>query len=158
MFCNHCGTQFQEGQVFCASCGKSIQPLPPRRHRDLTQHIGRLGVLWIVFSIWRLIGAGAIFTVGHFFIGRVLRFHGPAQFVPAIVSAVGIFLLAGSLVGLAAGWGLLQRETWARPLALVLAVLSILDLPFGTALGAYTLWALLPEDAADQYRWMRSAA
>ena len=158
MYCNHCGRQFQEGQVFCASCGKAIQPLAPGGRPDLTQHIGRLGVLWIAFSILRLIGAGAIFTVGHFFIGRVLRFHGPAQFVPAIVSAVGVFLLAGSLVGLAAGSGLLQRETWARPLALVLAVLSILDLPFGTALGAYTLWALLPEDAADQYRWMRSTA
>jgi hypothetical protein len=71
---------------------------------------------------------------------------------------MGIFLQAGALAGLAAGWGLLERETWARPLALVLAVLSILDLPFGTALGAYTLWALLPEEAADQYRWMRSAA
>ena len=158
MYCNHCGAQFQEGQVFCASCGTAIQQAPPGGRPDLTQHIGRLGVLWIAFSVWRLIGAGAIFAFGHFLIGRVLRFHGPAHLVPAIVSAVGIFLLAGALAGLAAGWGLLERETWARPLALVLAVLALLDLPFGTALGAYTLWVLLPEDAAEQYRWMRSAA
>jgi len=38
-----------------------------------------------------------------------------------------------------AGW------SWGRPVVLVLGVLDLLDIPFGTALGIYTLWALLHE-------------
>ena len=46
----------------------------------------------------------------------------------------------------------MQREPWARMLAIVLGVLNLFDLPFGTALGIYTLWVLLPAESEREYR------
>jgi len=48
--------------------------------------------------------------------------------------------------------GLLEREPWARTLALVLGFLSLFKVPVGTALGIYTLWVLLPAQSEQEYR------
>ena len=60
-------------------------------------------------------------------------------------------LAVTALFGFIAGWGLLQREPWARVLAVVLAFISLFNIPFGTAIGVYTLWVLLPSDSQQQY-------
>ena len=73
-------------------------------------------------------------------------------FVHNIVSGIGFLFVAGAVVGLAAGWGLMQREPWARMLAIVTAAFNLLDIPFGTALGIYTLWVLLPAESEREYR------
>jgi hypothetical protein len=124
----------------------------------LAKHVRWLGILWIAVSAFRILGAGAVFLVGNLLIGRAVGHHGPPAFVPAILSFVGFFLLAGSVFGFAAGWGLLQRRAWARTLALILGVISLLDFPLGTALGGYTLWVLLPSRAEEEYRWIAGTA
>ena len=40
------------------------------------------------------------------------------------------------------GFGLLRMQGWARTLVMVLCALSIISIPFGSALGAYGLWVL----------------
>lgn len=55
-----------------------------------------------------------------------------------------------SLPGLAAGFGLLARQAWARILALVVAFLGLLNIPLGTLIGIYAIWVLL-QDAANDY-------
>jgi hypothetical protein len=76
-----------------------------------------------------------------------------------LLTFVGIFVLAKAAVGLATGWGLLQREPWARVMALVLAFVSLMNVPLGTALGVYTLWVLLPAQSEEDYeRYLRAAA
>ena len=60
-------------------------------------------------------------------------------------------MLAKAALGFVAGWGLLQRERWARILALVLAFISLFNVPFGTAVGVYTMWVLLPGDSEQEY-------
>jgi hypothetical protein len=72
--------------------------------------------------------------------------HGPMNpqwFGPAIIhfAWVMIFLRAG--LAFAAGWGLMERAPWGRVVAIVAAFLSILKIPFGTALGIWTLVMLL---------------
>ena len=65
---------------------------------------------------------------------------------------VAILLFAKASIGFFAGWGLLQREKWARILALVLAFISLFtNIPFGTALGVYTMWVLLSADSEREY-------
>jgi ABC-type spermidine/putrescine transport system permease subunit II len=68
------------------------------------------------------------------------------------------FVLAKAVVGLIAGVGLLQRAPWARILALVLAFLSLINPPFGTALGIYTLWVLLPSASEEEYQRYQTAS
>jgi hypothetical protein len=59
--------------------------------------------------------------------------HG--EFVHSILTLTGILLIVGAALGLTAGIGLLQRQPWARMLAIILGVISPVDVPFGTALG-----------------------
>lgn len=59
--------------------------------------------------------------------------------------------LAGVIFGLAAiigGWGLYHRKNWGRMTVLVIGVLALFRIPFGTAVGIYTLWVLLKPEAA----------
>jgi hypothetical protein len=72
--------------------------------------------------------------------------------VNVLVPTIGVLLLISALFGIAAGWGLLTRAPWARMLAIVFGCLNLMDLPFGTALGVYTLWVLLPEASEREYR------
>ena len=83
---------------------------------------------------------------------------GVPGFVHGILTIVAWALLAGSILGLVTGWGLLQREPWARTLAIVMACLNMIHMPFGTALGIYTLWVLLPAAAEQEYRSVARAA
>ena len=50
-------------------------------------------------------------------------------------ATVVIYIRSG--LGLLVGIGLLRRDRWARPLALVVGILMLLKIPFGTALGIY---------------------
>jgi hypothetical protein len=70
------------------------------------------------------------------------------------MGAVFLVLAAG---GILVGWGLMNHEPWARMTAIVLGILAIFHPPFGTALGIYTLWVLLPADSAAEYDQMSQA-
>ena len=156
MYCSHCGTQVAPEQKFCPSCGKPLGPAPasaaaaaaPRSR--VQSHLQMLGVLWIAYGGLKLLGAGAALFAANFILPNV---HLPieARFVPALVSMVGWGLMIAAVVGLMAGWGLLQRAPWARLLALILAFLALFNVPFGTAIGVYTLWVLLPEESGREW-------
>jgi len=64
----------------------------------------------------------------------------------------------GPRSGFFAGWGLLQRESWARTVALVVGFITLLSIPVGTALGVYTLWVLLPAQSDEEYQALALAA
>jgi hypothetical protein len=73
------------------------------------------------------------------------------QFAAGLVAA--IFL---TLAGLAIVWGLAhvmvgvplrRRRPWSRLAALMLGSVDLVLLPYGTVLGCYTLWTLLPQPA-----------
>ena len=43
-------------------------------------------------------------------------------------------------------------------LAILFGAISLIDIPFGTALGIYTLWVLLPAEHEEEYRALSHAA
>ena len=159
MYCNHCGTKLAPGQTFCSSCGRPLEPgplaPPPGR---VNSHIRVLGILWIAISALRLLGAAAVIIVGNTVFAN-WRGHGPAppEFVSTILSVVGLFLFIGAVAGFASGWGLLQRTSWGRMLGLIFGAVNLLDIPFGTALGIYTFWVLLPAQSETEYRQLAVA-
>ena len=79
-------------------------------------------------------------------------------FLLPIAGIIGVFLVASAVAGILAGWGLMNYRPWARVLALVLGVISLLHFPFGTALGIYTLWVLLPAKSESEYRRLARTA
>lgn len=68
----------------------------------------------------------------------------------AVILAVSLVL--GILPSLVAGWGLLKRNEVGKWAAIILGVLMLPGFPLGTAFGAWTLWALLSEEGAREYR------
>ena len=83
--------------------------------------------------------------------GRFLPADVPG-FVNGIIQVVGYLLIGGAVAGFIAGWGLLERQPWARTLAIVLGFFALFHFPFGTVLGIYTLWVLLPAESAVEYQ------
>jgi ABC-type glycerol-3-phosphate transport system permease component len=76
----------------------------------------------------------------------ILRLAGPLIFL-TIAAVLGVIAFASILTG----WGLLKVRPWGRMLALVMGFIALLHPPFGTALGIYTLYVLLPGPAGEEY-------
>jgi hypothetical protein len=121
-----------------------------RDFKDLDKHITILGWLHIALNVLTLcIGVFVFFIL----IGAgLLAEDGEAMSVLAIVGTfvLGILVVI-SIPGIITGWGLLKRKSWARILALIIGFLSLMNFPFGTLLGVYTIWALLAHDEASNY-------
>jgi hypothetical protein len=156
MFCDRCGAPLLETNRYCPTCGKPVvgnMPLMPVQSR-IAGHIRMLGILWLALSGMLLVGGAvvlAIFRTGGLWEGGFPP--GSPPFVHDILSFIGILLLGGGLLGVIAGWGLLDRQAWARMLTIVLACFALLlFMPFGTLLGIYTLWVLLPAQSEEEYR------
>jgi zinc-ribbon domain len=160
MYCPNCGTRVEEGQSFCSSCGKPVgatpatpSSLPYRPYQGrVTRHIQVVAILWLVWSILGLArGAGFIFFRG--FALHYMPFSFPGRFwMMPFTALIGTVSLAYGVLGIIAAWGLYERLAWARILTLIIAFLSLIHIPFGTALGIYTLWVLLPAESGEEYR------
>ena len=61
----------------------------------------------------------------------------------ALFSLIWFKLLFRSALAVFVAWGLHERASWARIVAIVLSFLSLFAFPFGTALGIWTLVVLL---------------
>lgn len=117
---------------------------------DLEMHVRVLGWLYILSnSIFLLLGlTGLVFLTG---LG-VVSGDWEATGVLAFIGGVGFaFLAVLALPGMLAGYGLLKRTSWARVLALVVAVLGLINFPIGTAIGIYTFWVVLQEDTVEYF-------
>jgi len=157
MYCGKCGTPTQLGQSFCNVCGERLGEAPPYPvETRLERHVKVLGILWLALSALRLVPGLAILTFG----GYAMRFvpFNLRGFVAPFASTIALLLLASAVAGIAAGWGLLERRPWARVLAIVMGIISLIHVPFGTALGIYTLWVLLPADSEREYQRLSRAA
>ena len=69
-----------------------------------------------------------------------------AGLTAAAFTVLGIMAIAWGVAHVAVGAPLRLRRHWSRMGALMLGAVDLLLLPYGTALGAYTLWVLLRED------------
>ncbi|HEX8128379.1 MAG TPA: hypothetical protein VF527_04700 [Pyrinomonadaceae bacterium] len=107
----------------------------------MQQHITILGWLYIAFGALGVLAALFVLLV----MGGTGLISGDAQSA-ALLSGIGLFIAVIvailSVPSIIAGWGLLKRKSWSRLLAIVLGALNILNFPFGTAVGIYTIWAL----------------
>lgn len=171
MYCDNCGASLVPDQNFCSSCGKpvprTVQPaaqnpaagprnIPSPPANRIEGHVKILAILWLILSVVRLFPALGLWFGGSLamhFIPLPIRF-----FVWPIAGVIGMFLLASAVAGLLAGWGLLNYRPWARILALILGVISLIHFPIGTALGIYTLWVLLPAESERNYRRLAHSA
>ncbi len=73
-----------------------------------------------------------------------------------ILMAIGtfvFFLIAVlSVPRVICGVGLLSFRPWARILGIIISAISLLDVPFGTALGGYGLWVLFADQSQPLFQ------
>ncbi len=165
MFCSACGQPMDPYQPVCPRCGRQVMPIatatpPPWIWNRVHRHVHTLGILWIAYAGWTMlhwvIPVGILsgishdwgFPFGHGFDGFYgFPFSHMAWFVPLVTT----ILLARAILCVVTGIALLRRASWARPLALVTAFLTLIRPFTGTALSIYTLWVLLPSASGQEY-------
>lgn|SRR5689334_14913283 len=149
MFCDSCGNQVADSATFCSKCGKPARAGGGSTAQGrIAGHIKVLGILWLAMAGLRLIPGLVLVALGS---SRLFPPDVPA-FVTAFLPTLGLIFLVGAGISGVIGGGLLARQSWARMLAIIFGGLSLLDIPFGTALGIYTLWVLLPAGSEQEYR------
>jgi phage shock protein PspC (stress-responsive transcriptional regulator) len=118
--------------------------------KQMRQHVIVVGALNIGMGALGILLALIVFVavVG----GGLVSGDEDAIAVTSIVgSVVGFFLFIVFAPGVIAGIGLLRWKPWARILALILAVLNLVNIPIGTAIGIYTIWALMQPETEELF-------
>lgn len=113
----------------------------------MKQHVTVVAALQIGFGILKVLIAAVVFLI--LVAGGLISGDAEAMAITTVVGLfVATFLVLTALPGIVGGIGLLKRKNWARVLVIFLAVLDLIDFPFGTAIGVYTLWVLLNNDTS----------
>lgn len=114
----------------------------------MEKHINVVAALQIGLSIFNLVIAFLIFTILKLVIGFIDDQNG--EFVLSVIAnVIAIIFIIVSIPGLLAGFGLYKRQEWARILTMIISAIEIFNFPFGTAIGIYSIWALIqPENVA----------
>ena len=114
--------------------------------KNMEKHVPILGTLFIAYHIPIIIAALIVFTavVG----GGIISGDPEAIGITTIVgTSITFFLMLFAIPGLICGIGILKRLKWARVFSLIVGCLNLLSIPFGTALGIYTIWFMISDEA-----------
>lgn len=112
----------------------------------MESHKRILGILYVVSAVFQALVMMLLnvflSTIFSYALGQADRDDVPGlemvarllQWLPAVVI---VFFALPSLI---AGIGLLNRQSWAMTLTLILGCLKLFSFPIGTAIGVYTIW------------------
>lgn len=172
MFCNRCGQRLPPAAAVCAQCGQPVpaaataapgaappfvgtmsppEAMAPVKSR-VERHLTVMAVLLLVFGLLRLPGGLLVFGMSHLrgpwggWMGMPL-----GGIAGAFLGVIGLWLLAGAVLAIVAGVGLLQRAPWARVTAIIAAFVFLPGFPLDTALGIYVLIILMGQPAARDW-------
>jgi hypothetical protein len=160
MFCSGCGQALAQGQPICTHCGcptAAAPPPPPVPNlafevANYSNRVRALSTVWFIYGgLSLLLGIAGLTFANSFLNGGGFWMRGPWHgnfplgpgFGSAILHFAWVMLMVRAGLAFAAGWGLMERAPWGRVVAIVAAFLSILKIPFGTALAIWTLVSLL---------------
>lgn len=126
----------------------------------MRHHINVLGLLHMVWGVFAALAGVSLAILAA---GTNAAVNTSADLVGSsaavwLLGVTGAVLLFSGIALSMTGRRLRAAHPGARLAALVLALPNLLILPFGTALGIYTYWVLLNNDARDAFgRPQRSA-
>ncbi|MFN2501751.1 MAG: hypothetical protein ABR530_07050 [Pyrinomonadaceae bacterium] len=76
---------------------------------------------------------------------------GPLPVVMMMFGIISLFQMLFAVPSFVAAFALIKRKSWARIAAIVAGVVSSMNVPFGTAACAYSLWFFLGDAWKDVY-------
>ncbi len=116
----------------------------------MEKHVTAVAIIKIGLSIlWILIG-----IITFIVLISVAFASGDEEAKPILIivgSSVAAFLILISIPGIIGGIGLLRKRSWARILVLILAVIDLFNIPIGTAIGIYSIWALIQDETVKLF-------
>ena len=118
--------------------------------RDMEKHITLVAALHIGLGIMGLLVACLAFV----FIAGAGAISGDPEamaITSVVASTIAVFFITLSVPEIIGGIGLLKHGSWARILVLIIAVLDLFQIPFGTAIGIYTIWVLLNDETVKLF-------
>ncbi len=170
-FCRQCGQAVQRdssSQEFRSSESGVKNPWVPlaagfpayvamqvaEKRMRVRQNLQPLGITWIVLSLLGFVrGVFGALVLRHLVHGGV--FNDAPSFLPhllgGLVPVIEFSSISLGAIGVSVGWGLLARQPWARVVAMIFGIVSLIKIPFGTALGIYTLWVLGSGESAAEW-------
>ena len=173
MYCDRCGAALSPGAQFCTACGKAVPGAAPAApsptpspavskaqwlaQTRVQRHLNVLASLWMANAVLRMARVGSILIAG-----RILPLfagwgfersfaHFPFDFLGFGLYVLGAIIAVFGVAHAVFAIGLWRRQPWARMLGLILGFIALIRIPFGTALGVYTLWVLLPEHSGQEW-------
>jgi hypothetical protein len=119
----------------------------------MASHVDFLGVLFILWGgLTALVGLSTL-ALGIAAVSLVTSASpgGPrgqlaAGLTAAAFTGLAVTAMIWGLAHIGVGVPVRRHRPWARMLALMLGSVDLLLLPYGTALGIYTLWVMLNEE------------
>jgi len=115
-------------------------------------HFDVLGWLYILAGAFGILTGASLFILA---LGTdaALASSGSGRGAPTawfFVLSGSLFMIGGILMALA-GRAVVRRKQRGRTAVLLLALPNLAVIPFGTALGVYTFWTLLNDDARREF-------
>jgi O-antigen/teichoic acid export membrane protein len=112
----------------------------------MAQHVKIVAILSIILGVGMALIGVVIFVI----VAGAGAASGEreAMWVTGIVGTmIGGICIVLALPAIIGGLGLLKQREWARILIIIVAALSLLNFPFGTAYGVYAIYVLLHDQA-----------
>ncbi|WP_339740479.1 hypothetical protein [uncultured Sunxiuqinia sp.] len=116
----------------------------------MQKHINIVAAIQIGFSIFGILFALLIYAILHL-VGDFTDEPEANLVLSIIANVVATVFVILAIPGIIGGFGLFKRKEWARILVLILSVLDLFHFPVGTAVGVYSIWALVQPDVVAEF-------
>ena len=123
------------------------------------EHNKTLATLWFIYGAMH-----GLTLFGLMVLGLLFKFASTAgdlispfwMFISVMVFILLLFVVA--LLPLLVALGFAKRRPWVKPIAIAVAIVSLINIPIGTALGIYTIKFLRSEAGVSLYGGRASSA
>src|ERR1700722_841332 len=176
-FCGNCGARTPLNHHSAVSLSPAASPEISfaMASQTLNSHVRVMGILWAIYSGFRILMALWTLVFSRMFLptfmnvvtksmpsdsdpGMAPLLESIVQMMSVIYAISAIFAILAVAFGFWVAWALLKHQPNGRTLALVVAFISLISIPFGTGLGVYTLVILLPAKVDRAYQQIAAAA
>ena len=114
----------------------------------MEKHITLVAAFHITFGII-LAGAGIALATVLTSIGFLSGDAHAMAVLGTIAPILGFFMVLVGLPMIIGGVGLLKKRSWARILIIIMSILALFKIPVGTAVGVYSIWAMLQDETVQ---------
>jgi hypothetical protein len=136
-----------------------MQPLPPQPPypyyppvNPIAGPVKVIGIIYAVFAVLALFSVLTMAAMGGFLMqGAASSVNGVPAFSGPFFLIIAVIILLTAVLNGATAYGLLARKSWGRILAIIVSIVSLLSIPFGTILGGFALYFLLRQGAEQDY-------